>query len=150
MRRPRPSYLKCLSMTPGHQASEAERGSSGVGPAGLITGLVTAWLIAARKILPGDPDPRLNLSLTLDAAGRYDDAVTQVQAAIQARPGHIASVQQLARLRLRRPAISGQASEDSSQRDALRADLQEIALRGESDEWRSWARAQLVRMGSMK
>ncbi len=30
----------------------------------------------ARKLLPGHPDPRMNLALTLELAGRADEAIT--------------------------------------------------------------------------
>ncbi len=107
----------------------------------------------ARKLLPGHPDPRLNLSLTLESAGRYDQAADHARTALQIHPGHIASLQQLARLELLHPAQSKAASfgttrpeRDPEARAELRTKLSEIAMRGESDAWKDWARLQLVKL----
>ncbi|XVJ59525.1 MAG: hypothetical protein HEQ23_09005 [Tepidisphaera sp.] len=107
----------------------------------------------ARKLLPGHPDPRLNLSLTLESAGRYDQATDHVRTALQIHPGHIASLQQLARLELMHPdrpktAMAGSPSggRTPEARAELRANLSEIAMRGESDAWKDWARLQLVKL----
>ena len=94
-------------------------------------------LETARRLMPGHPDPRLNLALTLEAAGRDADAADAYRAAIEVFPGHVPSLQGLTRLQVR----SGTA--DASTADALR----EIALRGESDAWRAWARLELARTG---
>lgn len=113
----------------------------------------------ARKLLPGHPDPRLNLSLALESAGRYDQAIDHARLALQIHPGHIASIQQLTRLELlnlghnvgrslqaaRTPAPDRFTTEA---RDELRSHLQEIALRGESQAWQDWARLQLVKVDS--
>lgn len=110
----------------------------------------------ARKLLPGHPDPRLNLSLTLESAGRYDQAADHARTALQIHPGHIASLQQLARLELLHPTHTPNAKPSSPGRAAasrtpeameeLRTTLSEIALRGESNAWKDWARLQLVKL----
>ena len=114
----------------------------------------------ARKLLPGHPDPRLNLSLTQESTGRYDQAADHARTALQIHPGHIASLQQLARLELLHPAQPkatsfGNARSYQPDRDAdrnpearaeLRANLSEIAMRGESDAWKDWARLQIVKL----
>ncbi len=107
----------------------------------------------ARKLLPGHPDPRLNLSLTLESAGRYDQAADHARTALQVHPGHIASLQQLARLELMHPVQPKGASfgttrpeRDPEARAELRTSLSEIAMRGESDAWKDWARIQLVKL----
>ena len=109
----------------------------------------------ARKLLPGHPDPRLNLSLTLESAGRYDQAADHARTALQIHPGHIASLQQLARLELMHPdrpktAMAGSSSSERTPdaRAELRANLSEIAMRGESEAWKDWARLQLVKLDS--
>lgn len=83
----------------------------------------------ARKLLPGHPDPRLNLALTLERAGRVDEALAAYDAALDVYPGHIQTMQALARLQLR-------ASRPDDRTAAL---LDDIALRGQSEQWRAWA-----------
>ncbi len=90
----------------------------------------------ARKLMPGHPDPRMNLALTLERAGRLDDAVAGYEAALEVWPGHIQTVQALARLHVR-----------ERRADARLDDwLSEIALRGETEQWREWARAERTRI----
>lgn len=90
----------------------------------------------ARKLLPGHPDPRLNLGLALERGGKVADALAAYQSAIEVFPGHIPSIQGLARLQLG----SGRATEETA------AMLEEITLRGESPAWREWARAQRIKL----
>lgn len=91
----------------------------------------------ARKLMPGHPDPRLNLAITLDRAGQEADALSAYSAALEVYPGNIGAIQGLARLavRERRP--------DSR----LEAWLQRIALEGETDDWREWASGALAASG---
>lgn len=112
----------------------------------------------ARKMLPGHPDPRLNLSLVLERAGHFDDAMKNVLTALEIHPGHIASLQQLCRLEIKYSNLAGPATAlhgssressdagDPKRRDDLRSNLAEIALRGESPQWQDWARRQLIRL----
>lgn len=90
----------------------------------------------ARKLMPGHPDPRLNLGLTLELAGRTDDALDTYRTALEARPGHIRTIQALARLQLRARRTDGE----------LRRRLEEVAMRGETEEWRTWARTQRLKL----
>jgi tetratricopeptide (TPR) repeat protein len=87
----------------------------------------------ARKLMPGHPDPRLNLALTLERAGRVDEALDAYAAALEVYPGHVGALQGQTRLQLR----EGRA--DAGTDEALR----EIALRGEDERWREWARGRL-------
>ena len=89
----------------------------------------------ARKLMPGHPDPRMNLALTLEQAGRTDEAIQTYKTALEVFPGHVPTEQALARIYVR----SGTRS------DELRPLLERIALQGESQAWRSWANSQLVR-----
>ncbi|MEW6747310.1 MAG: tetratricopeptide repeat protein [Planctomycetota bacterium] len=91
----------------------------------------------ARKLMPGHPDPRLNLGLTLERAGRLDEALETYETALEVYSEHIATMQAIARLMVR----NGRADE------RLPSLLQAIAERGESEEWRSWAREQIARRG---
>ncbi len=83
----------------------------------------------AKKLLPGHPDPRINLALTLERAGRADEAVASYDAALDVYPNHLGATQGLVRLQLR----SGRPD------DRTHALLREVALRGENEAWRSWA-----------
>lgn len=89
----------------------------------------------ARKLLPGHPDPRLNLALTLERAGRVDEALAAYDAALDVYPGHIQTMQALARLQLR-------SARPDNRTAAL---LDEIALRGQSEQWRAWAKEQQLK-----
>ncbi len=88
----------------------------------------------ARKLMPGHPDPRMNLAFTLERAGRIDDALATYATALEVYPNHLQTIQALARIQLRH-----NRADDHT--DDL---LSEIALRGETDQWRTWARAQLI------
>lgn len=88
----------------------------------------------ARKLMPGHPDPRLNLALTLERAGRTDEALATYAAALEVSPEHIGSMQAMTSLQLR----TGKSDERTS------GMLEEIALRGESHQWRNWAKGQLL------
>jgi Tfp pilus assembly protein PilF len=91
----------------------------------------------ARKLMPGHPDPRMNLALVLEKAGRTDEALTTYAAALEVYPNHIPTIQALARLQVR----SGHTDERTA------GFLDEIALRGETETWRTWARNQRIRLG---
>lgn len=90
--------------------------------------------------MPGHPDPRLNLALTLERAGRADDAIAEYDAALGVYPGHIQTLQARSRCLLRH------REELAAHDPRLTADLREIALRGESPQWRRWARTQSIRL----
>lgn len=87
----------------------------------------------ARKLMPGHPDPRLNLGLALERAGKIDDALNAYAAALDTMPGHLPSIQALARAQLRH----------NRQDDRTREMLEMIAFRS-SEQWRRWARTQLA------
>ncbi|MFG0282914.1 MAG: tetratricopeptide repeat protein [Phycisphaerales bacterium JB039] len=89
----------------------------------------------ARKLMPGHPDPRMNLALTLEQAGRTDEAIATYRAALETYPGHMPTLQALTRLQL----YAGETAEDTS------ANLREIALRGDDNLWRQWAQSELSR-----
>ncbi|MBX3378384.1 MAG: hypothetical protein KF678_15425 [Phycisphaeraceae bacterium] len=88
----------------------------------------------AKKLMPGHPDPRMNLALTMEKAGRSEEALTAYTSALEAYEGHIPSIQALARLRTRMGRND----------DQTRSLLAEIALKGETELWRTWARARLA------
>ena len=43
----------------------------------------------ARKLMPGHPDPRLNLGLTLEQAGRLDGTLDLYATALEVHPDHV-------------------------------------------------------------
>lgn len=90
----------------------------------------------ARKLLPGHPDPRVNLALVLETAGKTDEALEGYAAALEVRPGYLPAIQGAASLAVR----EGRRGEE------LRGWLEEIAMRGAAPEWRGWAVRQLARM----
>jgi Flp pilus assembly protein TadD len=90
----------------------------------------------ARKLLPGLPDPRMNLALTLERAGRTDEALVTYASALDIYPDHLPTLQALARLQIR----SGRTD------DRTKHALEEIELRGESERWREWAKVQRERL----
>lgn len=88
----------------------------------------------ARKLMPGHPDPRLNLALTLEQAGHVAESLETFDAALEVYPGHLPSIMGLTRAQIR----SGMTD------DRTREFLSIIALRG-NEEWRSWAKNQLLK-----
>jgi len=83
----------------------------------------------ARKLLPGHPDPRVNLALVLETAGKTDEALASYEAALEVRPGYLPAIQGAASLAVR------EGRED----ERLAEWLAEIAMRGSSERWRLWA-----------
>jgi len=90
----------------------------------------------ARKLMPGHPDPRMNLALTLEQAGKTDQAIQTYKTALEVWPGHIATIQALARLEV----SHGRKSVE------LLGWLDSVSVQGESAVWRDWARAELARI----
>lgn len=89
----------------------------------------------ARKLMPGNPEPRQNLAMTYERAGRTPEALESYRAALEAQGDHIASIQGLTRLEV----STGKAD------PATAARLEIIALRGTTPAWREWARLELAK-----
>jgi tetratricopeptide (TPR) repeat protein len=85
----------------------------------------------AKKLLPDSPDPRVNLALCLEQAGRVDDAIAAYETALQVRPSYLAAEQGIACLMLR----NGKSDE------RMGPWLEDIAMRSEDETWREWARS---------
>lgn len=75
----------------------------------------------------------MNLALTLEKAGRIDEAICTYGAALEVYPGHMPTMQAMTRLQLRHNRFDEQTA----------AILNEISLSGQSQEWREWARKQV-------
>lgn len=83
----------------------------------------------ARKLMPGHPDPRVNLAMTLEQAGRLEEAINAYDSALAVYDGFLPALQGRARLQIRRGEKDAQTI----------AALDEIAMRGDP-EWREWAK----------
>ena len=86
----------------------------------------------ARKLLPGHPDPRVNLALALERAGRTGEAFAAYQAALDVAPEYLPALQGAARLCIR----------ERRDEERLPQWLAMIASGGDP-KWADWARAQL-------
>jgi len=92
----------------------------------------------AKKLMPGHPDPRVNLAMVLEQVGKPTEAIAAYRSALEVYPDHICAVQGLVRLQLR------QAKPD----DTTNHLLEQVAIRGETTEWKQWARLQLAKRSS--
>lgn len=84
----------------------------------------------ACKLMPGQPDPRVNLALVLESAGRTDGALDAYATALEVSPGYLPAIQGLASLQLR--------TRNADHRTP--GLLDEIAMRGDPT-WKQWALA---------
>jgi tetratricopeptide (TPR) repeat protein len=89
----------------------------------------------AKKLMPAHPDPRVNLAMTLEEAGKVDDAIASYTAALEVYPGYLPAVQGIARVTLR----AGREDE------RLPEWLEAIAGQSEDPSWRDWALRELAR-----
>lgn len=89
----------------------------------------------ARKLMPGHPDPRVNLAMVYERAGKVQEALASYESALEVYPGHIAALEGITLLQVR----AGQLDDKTVDR------LGEVAMRGESDQWRDWARLELAK-----
>ena len=90
----------------------------------------------ARKLMPGHPDPRINLALTLEKAGQADDAAASYRAALEMAPRSVDARTGLARLQIRTADASGETVEL----------LRKIEKSTDDAGLRSWARDQRLRL----
>jgi Tfp pilus assembly protein PilF len=88
----------------------------------------------ARKLMPGSPDPRLNLALVLERAGQTKEAFAAFDSALEAAPEHVPTMQAYARLAVR------EGRHDEKTANALKL----VALRGEDEAWRRWAQQEVA------
>jgi tetratricopeptide (TPR) repeat protein len=86
----------------------------------------------ARKLLPGNPEPRVNLAITLQRGGKYRDALDAARTALEVRPGNLPAVQIVAQIQVR------EGLADASTLDHLDT----IVLRSGDPRWRDWAERQ--------
>ena len=91
----------------------------------------------AKKLMPGHPDPRVNLAMTLEEAGRVDDAIASYTAALEVYPDYLPAVQGAARLALK-------AGLEDRRLDGW---LDTIRMQCEDDSWRAWAEERAATRG---
>ena len=92
----------------------------------------------ARKLLPGHPEPRANLALTLERGGKHADAVEAALSAIEVRPGHLGAIKLIAMVSIDEGLVDPLIDEH----------LDAIATRAPEPEWREWAVEQRLRRES--
>lgn len=87
--------------------------------------------------MPGHPDPKLNLAITLEQAGRGEEAIAEYTAALEVYPGYLPAIQGLARAAVR----------DGREEARLEAWRRRIALESPEPGWSAWGRAKLGHAG---
>jgi len=83
----------------------------------------------ARKLMPGHPDPRVNLAITLEKGFKHQQALAAAQAALEVRPGHLAAHQAIAVIQCRNNLMDAGTGEH----------LAAIIERSNDERWRGWA-----------
>lgn len=93
----------------------------------------------ARKLMPGQDDPRVNLAITLERAGFVDDAIDELVSARETSKHSVEIAQPLALMQLRYDRVGPETP------DLLRL----IATRSPLPSWREWAIDELKRESSV-
>jgi hypothetical protein len=70
--------------------------------------------------------------------GKPAYAIGSYRSALEVYPDHIGAIQGLVRLQLRQGTAAGNNPD-------IRTMLEEVVLRGESEEWRGWAKLELAK-----
>jgi tetratricopeptide (TPR) repeat protein len=83
----------------------------------------------ARKLMPGNPEPRVNLAIALERGGKHQDALDAAHAALETTPGNLAAIQTIAYIQIREGLADGQT----------KAHLDAIISRSADQRWRDWA-----------
>lgn len=86
----------------------------------------------ARRLMPGHPDPRINLGIALERGGKIKEALDAYESALEAYPDHLPAMQALARCQIRHAEYN----------ELTKQMLQDIVFRSDP-EWRDWAKKQL-------
>jgi len=89
----------------------------------------------ARKLMPGNPEPRTNLAVVLEKVGHTQEALQAAKAAIEISPGNLQAVQTLAYLHIEH------GLRDEQTEDLLRT----IVFRADDPIWATWARRLLAK-----
>lgn len=92
----------------------------------------------SRKLLPGHPEPRVNLAITLERGGRHSDALEAAQSALEVRPGHLGALKTIAWITINQ----GQGDQSTI------AHLDAIVARADQPDWQDWARQERIRLAA--
>ena len=96
---------------------------------------LAAWEFEySSKLMPGRFEPLLNLGIVMESIDRIEDAVHYYNQAYEISPLHAPTISALARARVRSGEKSGE----------LRQLLDDVVLRDDRDEWRTWAQEHLA------
>jgi len=90
----------------------------------------------ARKLLPGHPEPRVNLAIALERGGKYSEALEAAQAALEVRPGNLSAIKTIALIQIRERRTDERTLEH----------LDAIIQRSNDAVWRDWARLHQERL----
>ncbi|MES1171564.1 MAG: hypothetical protein ABUL56_04300, partial [Actinomycetota bacterium] len=98
---------------------------------------LAAWEFQyAMKLMPNTPEPRNNLGLVFESAGKLDDAVASYDEAMRLEPDNVQFIGNLTRARVRR----------GDRDDSVRELLGKLVMRETRPDWADWARGQLATM----
>ncbi|RNC81179.1 MAG: hypothetical protein ED559_05100 [Phycisphaera sp.] len=89
----------------------------------------------ARKLMPGHPDPRINLAIALERGGQVDEAIATYESVLEIRPELETAMVGLASLKLRHRRTD---------QNTLNL-LEQIAFTTASESTRQWAKEQLTK-----
>lgn len=90
----------------------------------------------ARKLLPGHPEPRVNLAIALDRGGKHADAIDAARTALEVRPGNLPAIQTLVWIQ-----VNQQLADERTA-----GHLDQIIARTVDPLWRSWAERERERL----
>lgn len=94
----------------------------------------------ARKLLPGHPDPRLNLAIALQRADKPNEALEAARSALEVQPGHLPAIQAVAVIQVQAGLVDEKTSDL----------LASIVERCQEAEWRDWATEARLRIEAKK
>lgn len=100
-----------------------------------------AWEFdCARKLLPGHPEPRVNMALVLERCSRYTEAHEAASAALEIAPDYLPAMEVLALL----GSTNSEVGHGSDQ-------WLHVILERESDGvWQEWSRGEIIRRDGNK
>jgi tetratricopeptide (TPR) repeat protein len=88
----------------------------------------------ARKLLPGHPEPRTNLAITLERGGKHQEAMDAARAALEIRAGDLEAMECLALIQVREGVA------DATTLSYLDAIIQRAA----DLTWNAWAKGERI------
>lgn len=91
----------------------------------------------ARKLLPGNPEPRVNMAIALERGGKHVEAIEAAKTALEVAPGNLAAMQTIALVQVR----------EGMQDTATPGLLAQIRQRSDDAKWTNWSCMQEARHG---